>query len=78
MSELQQARDAAVAQADKLAREAEILHEQIDRLAYPGNPSEDQVVLAVQQSKRVRRESNLLVRVLAQLRDHLQPNGGTR
>lgn len=78
MSKLQQAHDAAIAQADTLDREADILHQQIDRMAYPGIPGLDQVSLAVSQSKRVRRESTLLTKRLAQLRDHLQSKEDTR
>lgn len=78
MEKLQRAHDAAVAQADRFDREVDILQQQIDRLATPGRPSEDQAVLAVSQAKRVRRESNLLVRNLAILRDYLQSKEDTR
>ena len=37
----------------------------------PNNP--DEVGLALAEAKRVRRESNILVRALARLRDQLQP-----
>lgn len=58
---------------------ADKLDEEYDILERMGPPSSDpaHVSLLLQQAKRVRRESTLLVRALAQLRDNLQP-GGTR
>jgi prefoldin subunit 5 len=72
MSELQQDLDEVHAQAARFEREVDLLGIQIDRLD-GDRPSPEQVALAVSEAKRVRRESNLLVRTLARLRDNLQP-----
>ncbi len=63
MEELQRHVDA---QADRLDREYEALMRLIDE-----GVTDDTVRLALSQAKRVRRESALLVRVLAQARDRL-------
>lgn len=59
-------------QADKLDREYEILDMMRER-AITDASLEPHVAMMLAQTKRVRRESTLLVRALAQLRDDLQP-----
>ena len=61
-----------IAQADKLDREYDLLERMLDT-PLTDDTGIDSVALLVSQAKRVRRESNMLVRVLAQLRDDLQP-----
>jgi hypothetical protein len=73
MSELQRSRDAVTAQATKLDREVELLGIQIDRLDAEDRPQPEAVALALSEAKRVRRESTILVQLLAKLRDNLQP-----
>lgn len=65
MEQLQRQVDA---QADKLDREYDSLERLLDT---PAN--EQTVQLLLSQAKRVKRESSVLVRNLARLRDHLQP-----
>ena len=62
--------------ADKLLAEADHLDRMLAKIE--DNPEdEDAVMLALSAAKRVRRESSILVKCLAILRDDLQP-GGTR
>lgn len=61
--------------ADNLSRELDIL--EMMEWSHGERPSQEQVKLALVQAKRVKRQSTLLVRALAALRDNLQP-GGTR
>lgn len=58
--------------ADKFDEEATILLDLIDGIE-EGSPSIERVELALAEAKRVRRESTVLVRQLAELRDQLQP-----
>jgi hypothetical protein len=62
-------------QADKLDSEYEMLEMM---LGEDREQSEEQVMLALAQAKRVRNESTVLVRVLARLRDRLQSKEDTR
>jgi hypothetical protein len=58
---------------DKFARTADHLTQIAERIE-PDDPNvQHQISLALAEAKRVRRESNLLVRALARLRDQLQP-----
>lgn len=68
MDELQRQ---AAAQADKLADEVDHLLAQADVLS--GDATYEQAVTAAVQAKRVRRESNMAVRLFSALRDNLQP-----
>lgn len=54
---------------DKLLTEADHL----ERILDSDDLSVERVALALAASKRVRRESNLVVRALARIRDELQP-----
>lgn len=62
---------------DKLQEELEIL-DQMEWWMREHTPTKEEVDVAVSQAKRVRRQSNLLVRELAKYRDNLQPKEGTR
>lgn len=59
--------------ADKLFTEVDHL----DRLIGDDPLTEDEVNIALSTAKRVRRESTLLVQLLAQLRDESPPSDGT-
>lgn len=61
---------------DKFERAADHLIQVTERID-PDDPEPARVEIALGQAKRVRRESNLLVRALARLRDQSQPTGGT-
>lgn len=69
-------RRTVAAQADKLDEEYDLLERMLDTPLEEG-VDPDHVKIVLGQAKRVRRESTLLVRALAQFRDNLQP-GGTR
>lgn len=62
---------------DQLHRATDKLFTEIDHLddvlGDAERLSEEQIVLALSVAKRVRRESTLVVRLLASLRDQLQP-----
>lgn len=65
---------------DQLHRSADKLFtdiDHLDRLLDPEELDAERVDLALSVAKRVRRESTLLVRLLASLRDQLQPKEGT-
>lgn len=55
--------------ADKLASEANLL----SRTLRSDTSDEDVVAVALASAKRVRRESTIIVKLLASLRDQLQP-----
>lgn len=65
----------------ELHREADKLFTEVDHLEHTLDVpdegyTEDRIALALSIAKRVRRESNLLVRALARIRDQqLQPGG---
>lgn len=61
---------------DKIERAANHLTQITERLD-PDALDPHRIALALSEAKRVRRESNLVVRVLARLRDQLQPEEGT-
>ncbi len=61
------------AQADKLDREYVALMRLLD-----DDLNDQTITLVLSQSKRIRRESGILVQQLAKLRDNLQPQKGTR
>lgn len=65
MDEVHRATDSFERTADHLATAVA----QID----PADPDPDAINIALAQAKRVRRESNVVVRALARLRDQLQP-----
>lgn len=58
---------------DKFERESDLLIRMLERV--PEDPSREHVDLTLSQAKRVRRESNLVVRALARLRDSYSPGG---
>ena len=62
-------------QADKFARDAKLLKQQID--AIDGESTERSVSLALSTAKRVRRDANVVTRELARTLDELQPKEGT-
>jgi hypothetical protein len=57
---------------DKFERESDILIRILERVS-DDKPRPDEIEIALSQAKRVRRETNLVVRVLARIRDQLQP-----
>lgn len=56
---------------DKFDKESDLLIRLLERV--PEDPTPHQVELALSQAKRVRRESNIVVRALARLRDSYSP-----
>jgi hypothetical protein len=61
--------------SDKFERQADHLTRLLERM--PDDPSAPRLDLVLQQAKRVRRTSNLVVQALARHRDQLQPKEGT-
>jgi hypothetical protein len=55
----------------KIAQDANHIHRMVGSL--DRDPTEVEVQLALAAAKRVRRDSNLVVRALARIRDQLQP-----
>lgn len=65
---------------ESLYREADKLFtdvDHLDSLLSTDDLSEERVELALATAKRVRRQSTILVRTIARIRDQLQPKGGT-
>lgn len=61
---------------DELHRSADKFFAEVDhleRMLDADDMSDERIRLALASAKRVRRESNLVVRALARLRDQLQP-----